>query len=675
MGPVLRRFLLSQVLFLALLSAARILFYFHYGSAAARAAERADWLEAALLGARFDLLVLAYLALPLLILLLVMAARARPGGPARWLRFSRYWSFWGFLLLSLITLVDFGFYAQFQDRLNVMVFGFFEDHTVAVLGMIWDLYPVPLLILGAIGFVWVLRRILLRILDPARAPAAWGAGRAGPAIAALLVLLAGAAAARGSLGKFPLRARMASVSTSSFVNLCVLNGPFALKEALLARAAESGGEPLAQRLGFAQAAGAFRAWRDLELQETDGAEEAWRALAAQTPAPLNPAGPRPHVLLVLMESLGYRLFPYQSPAFDVLGSFAARLPEGTLFTRALPEANGTIGTVTAMATGLPRRPNTAYFSQSRLASAEFRSAPAAFFRRAGYRTVFVYGGHTSWRRIDRFLPHQGFDEVAGLPAIHEALGLGEEDQAFWKTHDENTFEYLRQLLAEAQQPLFIVALTATNHPPFEWMDRFELPALAPPAELAEVLAPGAAQGRLRGTQYACHQLGRFLDELEAGGILERTIVAVTGDHNTADYSTYRAGEELDRSAVPIWLRVPEPWRPAARLDPLAPAGHLDLLATLMHLALPTRDWTALGDSFYDDSRPRRAAYEDGLVIGAEVAVQDGPLGQRHWRWDPAQPRQMLRAEPGPEHEELRRWARARLAAADHLIRGQEPAQP
>lgn len=683
MGFLLRRFLLLQGLFLALLSAARLLFYFSYGDPAARAAERADWGEAALLGARFDLLVLAWLAMPLLLLLLFAAARGRRGGPGRWLEFSRHWSFWGFLLLAFVSMVDFGFYAQFQDRLNVMVFGFFEDHTVAVLGMIWDLYPIPLIVLCAVGFVWALRRMTLRILDPAAAPAEWGAGAGMRFGAAFLMLFAGFAAARGSLGKFPLRARMASVSTSSFVNLTILNGPFSLKEALSARAEEAGGEPLAQRLGFPQPAAAFRAWRGLEIGASAGADlgagagldEAWQALAQQTPQPLNPEGPRPHVMLVLMESLGYRLFPFQGPKFDLLGSFGTRLPEGVMFTRGLPEANGTIGTVTAVATGLPRRPNTAYFSQSRLAGTAFRSAPAAFFQRAGYRTVFVYGGHTSWRKIDRFLPHQGFDEVAGLPAIHEALNLTDEDQAFWKTHDENTFAYLRKLLAEAEQPLFIVALTATNHPPFEWLDRFDLPPLEPPPELTAVLAEGALEGRLRGTQYSCRQLGGFLDRLAEDGLLERTIVAVTGDHNTADYSHYHEGEELDRVAVPIWLRVPEAWRPAEPLDPTAPAGHLDLLATLMHLALPSRDWAAIGSSLYDNSAQHRAAYEDGLTIDAGVAIEDGPRGARAWRWDPANPRLLERVKEEPEHAALRLWARARLAAADYLIRWHEPERP
>jgi len=675
MGFLVRRFLLLQGLFLALLSAARLLFYFHYGDPAARAAERADWGAAALLGARFDLLVLAWLAMPLLLLLLFTAARGRPGGPGRWLNVCRHWSFWGFLVLALISMVDFGFYAQFQDRLNVLVFGFFEDHTVAVLGMIWDLYPIPLIILCAVAFVWALRRLTLRILDPAAAPADWGARAPARIGAAFLMLCAGFAAARGSLGKFPLRARMASVSTSSFVNLTILNGPFSLKEALSARAEEAGGEPLAQRLGFQEPAAAFRAWRRLELSAGSGQEEAWEALAQQTPQPLNPEGPRPHVLLLLMESLGYRLFPFQSPEFDLLGSFGARLPEGVMFTRGLPEANGTIGTVTAVATGLPRLPNTAYFSQSRLAGTPFRGAPAAFFQRAGYRTVFVYGGHTSWRKIDRFLPHQGFDAVAGLPAIHEALHLTEDDQAFWKTHDENTFAYLRKLLAESEQPLFIVALTATNHPPFEWLDRFELPPLQPPPELRAVLAEGALEGRLRGTQYSCRQLGAFLDHLAEDGLLENTIVAVTGDHNTADYSHYREGEELDRYAVPIWLRVPEAWQPAEALDPALPAGHLDLLATLMHLALPTRDWAAIGSSFYDPASPHRAAYEDGLVVDAGAAIEDGPRGARSWRWDPAQPRLLERVKEGPEHAALRQWSRARLAAADWLVRWQAAERP
>jgi phosphoglycerol transferase MdoB-like AlkP superfamily enzyme len=678
MGFVLRRFFLLQVLLLALLGGARIAFYFVHGDAAARPAERVDWAAAALLGARFDLLVLAYLALPALLVLVAMAVRGRAGGPARWLGFARHWFFWGSLLLALIALIDFCFYDFYQDRLNVMLFGFFEDHTTAVLGMMWDLYPVPEILLGAAAFVWGLKVALRRILAPAAAPPTWGASRKGAAGLAFLLLIAGAGAARGSLGKFPLRARMASVSPRAFVNLCVLNGPFALKEAVQARISEDS-SPLAPRLGFAEPAEAFASMLGLPAPgalDPAGALDMLRARTPAAPARMRTESaplPPPHVVLVLMESLGAQLMRYQCPEFDLLGGFARHLPDGIVFTRALPEANSTIGTITALATGLPNRPNTTYLSQSRWADTALPTAPAGFFAGSGYDTLFLYGGHASWRRVDRFLPHQGFAQVEGLPAIHAALGLGEDDQAYWKTFDENTFRYLRERLRAAERPLYVVVLTATNHPPFEWLERFALPPLEPPAALRESLKAGAVEGRLRGTQYSMHHLGRFLDGLAEDGTLERTIVSVTGDHNTFDYASYGDGQTLDRFGVPIWLRVPESWRPAALPDLTAPVGHLDLMATLMHLALPAGAWHGFGTSVYDPAREPRVFHQEeteSWSLGRAGAVQVGALGTRTWSFDPLDERRLVPSPSRAAHEALVRWARARLAAADHMIRWQ-----
>lgn len=677
---VLRRLLLLLAGLLGLMSLTRIAFYFAHGEAEQRAAEAADWAAAALLGARFDLLVLAYLALPALLILLVAALRSRPGGPARWLLFARQWFFWGFLLLALIALVDFCFYGFYQDRLNVLVFGFFEDHTTAVLGMIWDLYPVPAIALGAGVGVWAAWAGSRRVLAAARAPEAWGASRARAAGLALLLLLAAGAAARGSLGKFPLRARMASVSPHAFVNLCVLNGPFALKEAISARLEEDA-SPLAPRLGFADPAAAFAVLAGADAPAAMDAAAALDLLRERAPTPPprpgsgSPAGAAPHVVVVLMESLGSHLLRHHGPGFDLLGSFAPHAAEGLWFPRALPEANGTIGTVTALATGLPNRPRTTYLSQSRWADVAVPTAPAGFFAAAGYDTVFVYGGHASWRKIDQFLPRQGFARVEGLPAIHAALGLGDADQAFWKTFDEHTFRRVREILRAATRPTYVVVLTATNHPPFEWMARFELPPLTPPPELLPQLREGALAGRLRGVQYSLGALGGFLDGLATDGTLEQSIVAVTGDHNTFDYAAYEAEDLYDRWGVPVWLHVPAPWRPAQAPDLQAPLGHLDLIATLMHLALPDGGWLGFGASVYDPARVPRVFHQEeqeSIVLDDDFALQEGALGTRAWRAATPDSLRLERVPEGPRHAALRRWGNARLAAADHLLRWLKP---
>lgn len=681
MGAVLRRFFLLQGALLLLLGAARAVFYLTHGEPAARAAERADWARAALLGARFDLLVLAYFALPPALALAVMLVRGRPGGPARWLGFARHWFFWSTLVIALIALVDFCFYGFYQDRLNVMVFGFFEDHTTAVLTMIWDLYPIPLVLLGAVAFVVGLRWSLRRLLAPHDAPAEWGARTAVRSAAALLLVLAAAGAMRGSLGRFPLRARMASVSPHAFVNLCVLNGPYSLKEAFSARLAEDS-SPLAPRLGFAEPGAAFGALLGVAAPPELGPADALALLRAHAPAPpprapaASPAAPPPHVVVLLMESLGSHLLRYQAPDFDLLGGFARHLPDGHSFVRALPEADGTIGTLTALATGLPNRPNTTYLSQSRWAGVTMPTAPARFFADAGYDTLFLYGGSTAWRKIDRFLPRQGFAEVVGQPAIHAALGLGDDQLAYWKTFDEHTFAWLRDRLRNAERPVYAVVLTATNHPPFEWMERFGLPVLQPPPELAATLQPGAAEGRLHGVQYSLHALGDFLDGLAADGTLERTVLAVTGDHNTFDYARYRKEEVFDRFGVPLWLRVPASARPLAAPDLTAPVGHLDMLATVMHLTLPAGGWYGFGASVFDPARAPRVLHleqSESFVLGRDAALGEDAFGTHPWRLDPEAPLRLMPAgRLGPEHEALQRWARARLAAADHLIRWQEP---
>jgi hypothetical protein len=46
------------------------------------------------------------------------------------------------LLVIFISAVDFIYYSFYQDRINVLIFGFFEDDTIALIKTIWRNYPV-----------------------------------------------------------------------------------------------------------------------------------------------------------------------------------------------------------------------------------------------------------------------------------------------------------------------------------------------------------------------------------------------------------------------------------------------------------------------------------------------------------------------------------------------------
>jgi len=306
--------------------------------------------------------------------------------------------------------------------------------------------------------------------------------------------------------------------------------------------------------------------------------------------------------------------------------------------------------------------------QSRHAAKAFRTASAAAFRRAGYETHYLYGGQTTWRKLDRFLPRQGFQHVEGLRTLVREEGLDADDVAFWKVHDEHMWSYLRRQLREAETPQFWVVLTVSNHPPFDKLrGSDELPLLVPPAALDA--KPESVDGRLRGIQYAAHELGDWMDDLAEDGTLERTVLAVVGDHNTGDYAHYTAEATLDHWGVPLWVRAPQSWAVPEPPDRMAPASYLDLLPTLLHLAAPDIAAPVLGRSLWDATRPPYAWNAAGVFLAPEGVVLADQYGERRMRWSEADPLLLVPADgDAPDLDAVLAWGRALLAVGDHLVR-------
>ena len=100
-------------------------------------------------------------------------------------------------------------------------------------------------------------------------------------------------------------------------------------------------------------------------------------------------------------------------------------------------------------------------------------------------------------------------------------------------------------------------------------------------------------------RYTDQQIGRLLDKLRAGGLYDKTIVVVTGDHGEGfgEHEIDLHGYHLysPQTKVPFIVRVPG--LPGRRTK--TPAGHADLLPTLVNLAGGTVQPDMMGRSLVD----------------------------------------------------------------------------
>jgi hypothetical protein len=289
--------------------------------------------------------------------------------------------FLGYMFLVWLYIFDYAFYSYFQDHLNILFFGFFEDDTIAVLTSIWKNYNLPLwlgiIFVGHIAFFKLLkflfspfdfdlesRKFDLRMLM------SFSVG---------LVLLA--FFARGNFGRLPLSLEDAHISTNEFINKVSLNGVVTFNRALKIRKNfGTTNVDYLKQFGFKDWQDAFRVAFNREPKGENLIDD----LKVKTSLNEELTKRPPHVVLVVMESFGSYWNEKHSEKFNILGSLEDHFKEGILFKNFLPAENGTIGSIVSVATSQVIRPGARFLSESDFMRTPLQTAGHLPYKEAGY---------------------------------------------------------------------------------------------------------------------------------------------------------------------------------------------------------------------------------------------------------------------------------------------------
>lgn len=524
------------------------------------------------IGLLFDIKVSAIAFSVLLLIALLLPAR--PTWQGRWLRSLPYVGATMAMLFAASTVISVCYFATFSRSIDIFVFGLMDDDTHAILLTLWHGYPVlrALALLAAVLGItfWLARRwgasvLRARLAQRPLLPSA---------LRLLLIIGVTVLACRGSLGTFPLNKDDTSISSLRLLNDIAPNGISAFFWALDDRGNDK---------------------RFTPVSDQDGAELYQRFLGrpGQGLAPFmastgaNPAAQAhpPHVVLQVMESMGHHMNQYDRPGRDLLGALRPHWNADWRFDRFLSEGNGTIDSLSRL---MVRSPVPA-ISQSSAASGVFDSNAFTPFLARGYKVLFVTSGAATWRNLGSFASHLGAREFIDQLALKQRYP--EAEAGAWGVPDEYMFRYIAERLAQADrdgQPLFIVALSTTHHPPFL------VPAggkrgginLDDVENLPYYDSWTGLDDAFDTLRYANDQLGRFLSGLKASANGANTIVAVTGDHNILGVDYQADTDAVLARAVPFYLYVPQAYRGQSTYDPSRPGSHKDILPTLYHLSLP-----------------------------------------------------------------------------------------
>lgn len=307
--------------------------------------------------------------------------------------------------------------------------------------------------------------------------------------------------------------------------------------------------------------------------DDEPADEGGRAVPVEGERDLGatPAGPRPNVLVIMLESVPRSATSLSAGEDDrprartpALARVAA---EGVEFVSTrVPVALTTKAWWTTF-TGL--HPDLHLDAvESVLRDEPVESLPT-ILRRAGYRSAYFQMAMGTWDAAPGLFWNLGFDfawfrENLRDPSAH----LG------WMSGDDlRMVEPMLDWVDGAEGPFLLGCITSITHIPYElpaWYDD-------PPAESEH-------RRYLQTLECADRLIDALLAGLEARGILDETIVCVLGDHGEGFRPDMRGArwapyEEVIR--VPWVLRWPAGIEPGTRVD--WPCSQLDVTPTLLNL--------------------------------------------------------------------------------------------
>ena len=595
---LLKVYLLGLFLFAGL----RFVYLIRFGEEGIFSNYSYDLFSAFITGVRFDTQILCY-ALALIFLINFLFFINHPKLHRGLIAFSRIYTIVILFILVFIIIIDHQFYTYFQTHLNILVYGFMEDDTSAVMASVWSDHPVIKVLFFVLILLFLLFKIITKIYSSpkeiAKMPNLFlGIG--------FVILFIGTffLGVRGSVGVFPLQIDDSTVSENRFINSLSLNGVFTLEKAIEERNESSKPTYKVDIIKDAKYNSIEEVMADYYGRPIDSfSSDNYVDYLFETTAKdsLLEESP-PNVVFILMESFGGYYLNFHSDKLNLLGSLEKHMKDGVMFTNFLSSTQGTIYSLESIMI------NKDYplISSTNRRFETFNSSIAFPYFNAGYQTTFITGGKLGWRNLQEFVPNQYFKKAYGKATI-----LKNNPKAItntWGVYDEYLFEDIFNQLASApNNPQLIYALTTTNHTPYELPKSYQPASIEVSEDLKKIIIANTNIAELNFTayQYANDCLGRFLSKLKASKYGENTIVAVTGDHNS--YALFplnnsKIKEEYNHM-VPFLLFIPEKYKKNLIINENRYGSHKDIFPTLFNISLSNQTYFSFGNNLFDENKP------------------------------------------------------------------------
>ncbi|MBT8766535.1 LTA synthase family protein [Metapseudomonas boanensis] len=502
------------------------------------------FVEAFLNGVRFDLRVVVFACIPLMLSLLSTRAMAARNLHKLWLT-----AFASLTLLLGISELD--FYREFHQRLNSLVFQYMQEDLGTVGSMVWNGFPVGRYLLAWAVATWLLYQ-MFRGLDllsrpqskaaphhaAHHAPAHWAAR----SVVFTLCLVVAVVAARGHVRQGPpLRWGDAFTTESMFANQLGLNGTLTLVDA--AKNSFSSHRDNAWKATMPDE-DALVAVREMLLTPNDTLVDAdTAAIRRDFTPPVEATLPIRNVVVILMESFAGRYVGALGNTDSITPNFDKLAKEGLLFDRFFSNGTHTHQGMFASMACFPNLPSFEYLMRTPEGAHKFSGLPQLLSAR-DFNDVYVYNGNFQWDNQSGFFANQGMTRFVGREDFVNPVFM----DPTWGVSDQDMFDRAAVELDKlpSDKPFYALLQTLSNHTPY---------ALPKDLPVEPVTGHGSLDEHLTAMRYADWSLGQFFEKARQSPYFKDTLFVLVGDHG---FSSPQQLTEMDlfRFNVPLLLIGP-----------------------------------------------------------------------------------------------------------------------
>lgn len=528
------------------------------------------FLEAFANGLRFDLRLVVYLIVPLLLALFSARAMAARG-------FFRLWLTVASSIALFLGLMEMDFYREFHQRLNGLVFQYVKEDPSTVMSMLWYGFPVVRYLL-AWAFGTLILTLAFKGADRATRPrgpfsgGSIGTRQIAPWYARIAVfvvcLVMCVVAARGTLRQGPpLRWGDVYTTDSNFANQLGLNGTLQLIAAAKSRMSDERSniwkatldQPLAQQTV-----------RDMLLTPSDKLVDADIAAVRRNFTPnADKTLPIKNVVVILMESFaGHSVGALGRPG-NITPSFDALSKNGLLFDRFFSNGTHTHQGMFATMACFPNLPGFEYLMQTPEGSHKLSGLPQLLSAR-DYDDVYVYNGDFAWDNQSGFFSNQGMTNFIGRNDFVNPVF----SDPTWGVSDQDMFnrglEELKARDGKDKKPFYALLQTLSNHTPY---------ALPTPLPVERVTDRGTLNEHLTAMRYSDWALGQFFEKARKEPYFNETLFVIVGDHGFGNEQQITE-MDLGRFNVPMLMIAPGIQDKFGKVDHTV-GTQIDIVPTIM----------------------------------------------------------------------------------------------